>query len=254
MSRLTPNKNRHKHRIALPQKQIITVDEFNSLLEVVDDIALKAAVSILWERGVRIGMWKGKHEYTRQGLLGLNWGDIDFEKCTMEIHLKAGKSRIMPLGELSEKYLRQLKESRNNEKIGPTDPIFVSSKGRMTFCRFYRKLREYMKKAGISKAKMYPRIFRFTCGTRVTKEYGVYVAMQLLGHSQSQTTRTHVHISTDDLIRMLRPDKSDKKLKMKECPNCGVKLSPNRKLCLCGYDFSQNSRRNHHHRGKHRGT
>jgi len=102
-----------------------------------------------------------------------------------------------------------------------------------------------MKRAGIPEEKEHPRAFRYTCGVRVAMEYGVHVAYQLLGHSQLQTTETYVHPMKDDLMQKLRPDKADKKNgsgkpKMKECPKCGAELTSDRKLCMCGYDFTQN--------------
>jgi site-specific recombinase XerD/RNA polymerase subunit RPABC4/transcription elongation factor Spt4 len=234
-----------KDRIARLQKQVITNSEFTALLEVIDDLTFKAAIAILYERGIRVGEHSYKQGYPREGLLGLNWDDVDFEKCTMEIRLKGGKTQILPLGELSEKYLRELKESGNRGKIASMDPIFVSSWGRrMSYCHFHHKLSKYMESAGISKEKRHPHAFRHTCGTWITAVYGVYRAKQVLGHEHLQTTEIYVHLAGDDLMQKLRPDKADKKdefskPKMKECPKCGAQFTPDRKICICGYDFTQ---------------
>ena len=66
------------------------------------------------------------------------------------------------------------------------------------------------------------------------------------GTLELQTTEIYVHLSDEDeLMQKIRPDKADQqksleKVKMKECPNCGAMFAPDRKLCLCGYDFTQN--------------
>ena len=118
-----------RDRLAKLQNQIITNTEFVTLLEVIDTtaVAFKAAVAILWETGLRVGENSYRLGCPREGLLGLNWCDIDFQKCVMEVRLKGGKTQRIPLGKLSEQYLRELKESGNYGKIGANDPVFVSS-------------------------------------------------------------------------------------------------------------------------------
>jgi integrase len=187
--------------------RIITNSEFNSLLKAIDDISFKAAFAILYERGTRVGT---AHARSRHGLLGLNWSDIDFEKCTMNICLTSGKVQTLPLGELSEKYLRQLKGSGNKEKTSSTKPVFSSSKKRMSYSQFYHKLKRYMKCAGIPKEKRCPHAFRYSCAVRLVEEHGVYTAHLVLGYSsvRSFVSEFQIAIARALLMKRLRPDKA----------------------------------------------
>jgi len=239
-----------KDRVLRIQKQLLTSREFVTLLEVIDDPAFKAGVSIPYESGVRAGRYAYREDegFPREGLLGLNWGDVDFEKCSIDVRLKGGDAKTLPLGEFSEKYLRELKESGNRGKIRPNDPIFVTKAGkRMSYSRFTNKLKKYMESAGIPKEKRHLHALRHTCGTQTTKRYGVYTTKLLLCHKRLQTTEIYVHLSEDDLMQTLRPDKAKAngsneldKPQMKKCPKCGKEFTPDRKLCVCGYDFTQN--------------
>lgn len=234
-----------KDRITKIMMQIITWREFKRLLEVTGSLKYKVAFVILWELGLRVGRNSAKKGYPKRGLLGLNWGDINFKRGTMVVHRKGDKKDIVPLGKLSERYLKELKESGNEGKIGVNDPVFVSRLGnRLSYEEFKWGLKKYMKDAEIPEEKRRPHAFRHTCGTRVTKKYGVHVAKELLGHEKITTTMIYVHIaSRDDLMEKLRPDKVEEEVedvKMKVCPECSFELLPDRVVCVCGYDFTLN--------------
>ena len=182
-----------------------------------------------------------------EGVLGLNWSDINFQKGFVTVHLKGGGVENLPLGEFSEIFLRELKETGNNGKIGPNDPVFVTEAGkRMSYGRFVFKMKRYMTQAGIPKEKQHMHGLRHTCGTRTTKNYGPYATKLLLCHSRLQTTELYVHLTAeDDLMAILRPDKIQAnrnhdldKPARKKCPKCNSEYGPDRKLCICGYDFT----------------
>jgi len=235
-----------KDRIEKIRKQIIIRREFERLLEVTDSIKHKSAYSLSYDRELRVGKNSDKEGYPRRGLLGLNWGDINFEKGTFEVHRKGGRLESLPLSPLSEKYLRELKESGNNGRIGPNDPVFVSESGkRLSYGTFYRNMKKDMQAAGIPEVKQHFHAFRHTCGTWITYKYGIKVAQRVLGHLHISTTEIYVHLAgIDFLIDKLRPDKSQHdelgEVEMKICPRCGAELTPDRVLCLCGYDFTLN--------------
>lgn len=233
-----------KDREAKIAKQLITPQEFIRLLEVTDDPTYKAAFAILYEVAVRVGQDSHKEGYPRRGLLGLNWGDIDFKSAKVTVHIKRGKVKALPLGKLSERYLKDLKESGNKGKIGPDDPVFVSRRGnRLSYEQFRRKLKRYMEYAGIPEEKRHAHAFRHTAATRVTAKFGKDVAQLLLDHDKITTTEIYVHLAEEDhLMQKLRPDKIegevDNEVDVKVCPECDYELLPDRAICVCGYDFT----------------
>ena len=71
-------------------KCLLTPHEIEKLLEVIPNPKYKAAASLLSDTAIRVGANSEKEGYDRRGLLGLNWGDIDFQKGTITI---IGKGR-----------------------------------------------------------------------------------------------------------------------------------------------------------------
>jgi integrase len=226
-------------------KSLLKPEEVERLLEIIPDPKYKAAVALFYYTGIRAGKDSGKEGYPMEGLLGLNWGDINFEDGTFTITGKGGKRYVRPLPEIAEKYLRDLKETGNMGKTGPDDPVFLSKCGtRLCYMSLYLTLRKYMKKARITKEKRHPHAFRHTRGTIATMEHGIRAAQGILCHDNLASTLIYEHISDEEYLKeLIRPDKVkkvNKEVKMKRCPRCGLEITPDRKLCDCGYDFTLN--------------
>ena len=232
-----------KNREANIRGQIITEKEFKRLLEVTPSPMYRAIFSILRNEGPRVGKNSAKEGYPRRGLLGLNWGDVNFELGTVMFYGKGGEPYTIPLSELSERYLKKHKESGNRGKISPSDPVFVSTHGgRLSYEGFKYKLKKYMKWAEIPEEKRHAHAFRHTCGTRTTAKYTQKVAQKLLGQKKITTTEIYVHLKDlDFLMEKIRPDKvrdEEEEVKIKVCPECGYELLPDRAICVCGHDFT----------------
>ena len=237
-----PHIPNRKGREAKILRSLWKPEQVKRLLEVIPLPKYLAAVALLYFVGLRVGASSHRKGYPREGLLGLNWGDIDFENGTIKIIGKRGKEYIRPLPELAEKYLRQLKESMS--KTEPNNPVFQSIPGRrLAYFSLYSMLRKYMNLVkGVRKEQKHPHAFRHTRGTIAAKKYGIRRAKGILMHDNLNSTLIYEHINDEeDLMELIRPDKvqeTEKDIEMKQCPSCKAEVLPNRKLCDCGYDFT----------------
>jgi hypothetical protein len=174
--------------------------------------------------------------------LGLNWGDIDFETGTYTIFGKGGKKYVRPFKVLTEKYLRQLKESMS--KIGSDDPVFQSSPGkRLSYMAAYLTIRKYMALVPeVRKEQKHFHALRHTRGTIATKQHGIRFAKGILMQDNLNSTMIYEHINDEVyLIPLVRPDKAKQNredIEEKICPICNATVLPDKKLCDCGYDFT----------------
>jgi len=237
-----PDREGREARVA---ESVIKPEEFERLLWVTPNLKYKAIFAVLHDSGMRVGSDSEKKGYPRRGLLGLNWRDVDFENGTITIIGKGGKKYIRPLGRLSEKYLKQLKETGNMGMTGPDDPVFVSNmRRRLNYITLLLTMKKYMQLAGIPKKKRHPHAFRHTVGTRVTAKHGIRAAQGVLCQDNINSTFIYEHVCDEEYLQKLfRPDKIKedvyREVEMKKCPKCGLELTPDRKLCDCGFDFTR---------------
>jgi len=225
-------------------KSLWTAEDFERVLEVIPSPKYRAAVALPYYIGIRAGKNSGKLGYPRIGLLGLNWRDINFEEGTITIIGKRGKAYVRPLPKIAEKYLRDLKETGNIGLTGPDDPVFVSNLGtRLCYDSLYRMLQIYCERARIPKEKRHLHALRHTRGTIETKKRGIRFAQGVLCQDNINSTILYEHINDEAYLKeVIRPDKAPeekKEVEMKKCPSCSAEITPDRKLCDCGYDFTQ---------------
>ena len=231
-----------KGREADIAKCVWEIDSFEKVLETIPYLKYKTMLIFLHEEGPRIGSRSSLKGYPRRGLLGLNWGDIDFEKGTFTMLGKGGKQYVRPIKILTEKYLRMLKESMS--KTGNDDPVFQSAPGkRLSYMAAYFTVRKYMSLVpGVKKEQKHFHALRHTRATIATKQRGIRFAKGILMQDNLNSTMIYEHINDDfDLMRLVRPDKvvqTREDLEEKICPICNASVLPDRKLCDCGYDFT----------------
>ena len=240
-------------RVEIPRVKIIddseekmreclwTPNQVERLLEILPYPAFRAAVALVYYLAIRVGKDSGKKGYPLRGLLGLNWKDINFEEATIKIKAKGGKTYIRPLHKIAEHYLRQWKEA--SSKTGPDDPVFISRLNtRMTYHGLHLTLVKWMEIAGWPKEKRHLHAGRHTRATITAIEHGLLATKGLLCQENIASTMKYIHLKDDEYLQeLIRPDKVQEERRdvgMKKCPGCGTELTPDRKLCDCGYDFT----------------
>ena len=160
----------------------------NGLLTVRDRAILEA----LYSTGTRVSE-----------LVGLDWGDIDFQLGIVRVTGKGSKERIVPIGELALQALRdygadQARRWRRAAK-GET-PVFLNHRGgRITTRSVARVVEKYLKAAGIP-VRMGPHGLRHTFATHLLNGGAdLRVIQELLGHASLSTTQRYTHVNLDQL-------------------------------------------------------
>lgn len=187
--------------------RFLTVDEQKKFLESAKESSNYYQYALILQTGLRTGE-----------LIGLQWGDIDFEKRTIKIsrsmHFRYGDKeftigppksksgyRTIPMTQTAYNILKAKEREKSHEKlrdIRHKDTVFINRKGLPTKNSAYDStLYKLAKKAGIEKFSMHS--LRHTFATRAI-EAGMRpkTLQQLLGHSNiSVTMNLYVHVSDE---------------------------------------------------------
>ena len=160
----------------------------NGLLTVRDRAILEA----LYSTGVRVSE-----------LVGLNWGDIDFQLGIIRVIGKGSKERIVPIGEVALQALREYgaEQARKWRRAAKGEtPVFLNHRGgRITTRSVARVVEKYLKAAGIP-VRMGPHGLRHTFATHLLNGGAdLRVIQELLGHASLSTTQRYTHVNLDQL-------------------------------------------------------
>jgi len=144
-------------------------------------------------------------------LAGLNWPNIDFSIRMVRVLGKGGRERIVPLGRVAVKALREYQ--RAVEAAGQTsglkvkDPrmVFINRSGdRLTDRTIARRLKKRVLAAGLSPT-ISPHALRHSFATHLLNAGAdLRVVQELLGHRSLSTTQKYTHISLGHLKEIYR--------------------------------------------------
>ena len=169
----------------------ISLDQVEALLNQPDtDTALglrdKAMLEVLYATGVRVSE-----------LISLKSSDLSLEVGYIRAYGKGGKERIIPLGEVAKSYLKAYFEKSRPKLIKDTSHpmLFISRlKGPMTRQAFWKTLKQYVLKAGIS-VPLSPHTLRHAFATHLLERGAdLRSVQQMLGHSDISTTQIYTHV------------------------------------------------------------
>ncbi|KAF0134511.1 MAG: integrase/recombinase XerC [Candidatus Saganbacteria bacterium] len=146
----------------------------------------KAMLELLYGSGIRVSE-----------AVKLNIPDIDFEGGEVRVFGKGSKERIVLIGKFAISAGKEYLLKRG--KIG-TKAIFVNKRGgRLTARSVERMIKEYSKKAGISKP-ITPHTLRHTFATDLLSNGAdLRTVQELLGHASLSTTQVYTHITKEKL-------------------------------------------------------
>lgn len=124
--------------------------------------------------------------------VGLDLGDVDFEREAVHVRGKGGKERLVPLGEEAAHQLsRYLRDGRPALARGANDALFVSVRGRRLDTSTVRRLVRH------------PHRLRHAFATHLLEGGAdLRTIQELLGHASLSTTQIYSHVDAKRLRRV----------------------------------------------------
>ena len=173
----------------------LTEDEVDKLLDVrlvtPFDYRNKAMLELLYATGLRI-----------TELCNLKITDIDINNCFVRVFGKGKKERIVPLSDISLKYLIIYIDSYRGKILKNTvsDYLFISNNlTNISRQGFFKIIKNECKRAGIEK-NVSPHVLRHSFATHLLKHGAdLRVIQELLGHEDISTTQIYAHLVNEKL-------------------------------------------------------
>jgi integrase/recombinase XerC len=180
-----------------PLPAFLSVDEIFHLLSNVkgggfSEVRDRAVLEVFYSAGIRVSE-----------LVGLNWNDIDFELGIIRVVGKGSKERIVPIGAIALRTLRDYnaeQERQLKRAVKGTKPVFLNRRGsRITTRSVARIVEKHLKATGIL-TRVGPHGLRHTFATHLLNSGADLRAIQeLLGHASLSTTQRYTHVNLDQL-------------------------------------------------------
>lgn len=183
-------------RIGRSLPKTLTEDEVDALLNAPNtDEPLghrdRAMLELLYATGLRVSE-----------LINLQQSQINFNQGVLRIVGKGDRERLIPLGEESQRWLRDFINGPRMEILleRQTDFLFPTRRGdRMTRQAFWHIIKRYAEKAGIRR-KLSPHSLRHAFATHLlNRGADLRVVQLLLGHSDLSTTQIYTHVARERL-------------------------------------------------------
>lgn len=145
----------------------------------------QAVLEMLFATGVRVSE-----------LCNLKEDDVNLEQCTLKVHGKGDKQRIIHFGHEGTIKTIMRYAHQHNTAISQCGYFFVNSKGRQISPQTVRKLVHRLSSNANLNRIVTPHIFRHTFATLLMDEgVDIRYIQQFLGHSSIMTTQIYTHVS-----------------------------------------------------------
>ncbi len=192
---INPCENIKSPKLDKTLPKFLTEDEINKLLNMrlqkPIDYRNKAMLELLYATGMRISE-----------LLNLELSNINREDASVKVMGKGKKERIIPMGDITIKYLDlYINEYRNYIlKTKQSEYLFVNYNGsRMSRQGFFKILKQLCDDACIKK-EISPHILRHSFATHLLNNGAdLRIIQELLGHENISTTEIYSHISSEKI-------------------------------------------------------
>jgi len=226
--------------LTLLKKDLLTVDEVNSIVEQADNIQYKALFSVLFDSGRRFGE-----------ILGLRVCDVEFDTIGAKLRVdgKIGKD-IARIGASAPRLAIWI--DNHPDKNKPESPLWIAVKGdrvtQLGYTTVMKKLKKAARKAGIRK-RVWPYLFRHSRITSASTKLTYSQMCHVFGWKQgSDMPQFYVHLADDERdeaflkmngMNIINNRHSETTVYApKVCPRCRKNNSPDAKYCNgCGLAF-----------------
>ena len=193
--------------IELPSKgkklpKVLTSEQVEKLLQMPDitkpgGLRDRAMLELLYATGLRVSE-----------LVTLKMNQVFFNQGYLLIMGKGSKERIVPFGDVAEKWVKKyLKEGRPELLKNKNSPyLFIGSRGTpITRQGFWKNIKSYALKAGIPLDIISPHTLRHSFATHLLENGADLRSVQsMLGHSDISTTQIYTHITKERLKKVYK--------------------------------------------------
>lgn len=156
----------------------------------------KCMLEVLYACGLRVSE-----------LINLKISNINFKENFIAVEGKGGKTRLVPLAEVTAKYIRDYTGNvrcnvKRNKKY--EDLVFLNNRGTgLSRVIIFTIIKELAQKAGIIK-KISPHTFRHSFATHLLQNgVDLRFIQEMLGHSSITTTQIYTHLNTEELREVI---------------------------------------------------
>ena len=187
----------HSPKQEKPLPNFLSVDDVFQLLGAIKvnnslDFRDRAVLEVFYSTGIRASE-----------LVGLNWSDVDFQLEIIRVVGKGSKERIVPIGEVALRALRDYGQEVRKKWRTPctgANPVFLNHRGvRITTRSVARVVEKHLREARIP-VKMGPHGLRHSFATHLLNSGAdLRVIQELLGHASLSTTQRYTHLNLDQL-------------------------------------------------------
>ncbi len=152
----------------------------------------RAILELLYSSGLRLSE-----------LIDLDLGDVDMHDATVRVTGKGNKDRIVPVGRMALKALRQWQTSRGDIADADETALFVSTRGtRISPRSVQARVKHWARRQGID-ANVYPHLFRHSFATHLLESsHDLRGVQELLGHANISTTQVYTHLDFQHLAQI----------------------------------------------------
>lgn len=193
--KVNPCENIKAPKLEKKLPKYLTEEEIDKLLDIKCkkpiDYRNKAMLELLYATGIRI-----------TELLNLRLSNIYEEDSVIKVMGKGSKERIIPIGDITIKYLKlYINDYRNFIlKTKQSDYLFVNYNGsRMSRQGFFKILKNLCNECGIKK-EISPHIIRHSFATHLLNNGAdLRIIQELLGHENISTTEIYSHVSNEKI-------------------------------------------------------
>jgi len=179
-----------------PRKQqklphFLTSDEIGQLLDAPDTqnrlgCRDQAILETLYSTGVRVSE-----------LVGIDFGDVDFEQAVVRVRGKGRRERYAPLGSFAIGSIQKWVKASGRKAMPLDEPLFTNRLGgRLTSRSVGRMLEKYLQAAGLDE-RTTPHTLRHSFATHLLDGGAdIRSVQELLGHRSLVTTQIYTHLMT----------------------------------------------------------
>ncbi|MBB3169693.1 tyrosine recombinase XerC [Simiduia aestuariiviva] len=174
----------------------LDVDEVGQLLSFADETEYSARDRALLELTYSSGLRLAE-------LANLDLGDVDLADATVRVTGKGEKTRMLPVGRMAVRALKQWLRERGDFAQTGELALFVSQRGtRISHRRIQQLFAHYSAHMGLDKA-LHPHMLRHSFASHMLESSGDLRAVQeLLGHANISTTQIYTHLDFQHLAKV----------------------------------------------------